>query len=52
MPGDDATLIARVPASVDKRLSEIAEEQKKSKSEIIREAVIAYIGMYTHARKV
>jgi len=51
MPGNDAVLRARVSKSVDKELDKIAKETHRTKSELIREAVIAFIGMYRNARK-
>jgi len=52
MPGNDAILRARVSRSVDKELDKIAEETHRNKSALIREAVIAFIGMYRNVRKV
>lgn len=51
MTGNDAMLRARVSKAVDKQLDEIAKETGRVKSDLIREAVIAYIGMYRHAGK-
>lgn len=51
MPGDDATIIARVSKSVKRELDQIATETKRTPSDLIREAVIAFIGMYRNARK-
>lgn len=51
MPGNDATLRARVSKAVDKELDQIARETGRKKSELIREAIIAFIGMYRNAGK-
>jgi len=51
MPGNDAVLRARVSKAVDSELDKIAAETHKKKSELIREAVIAFIGMYRDVRK-
>ena len=51
MPGNDATLVVRVSISIDKELDRIAHETGRKKSELIREAVLALIGMYRNARK-
>ena len=51
MQGHHAKIRARVSKSVDSELDKIAAETHRKKSEIIREAVIAFIGMYRNARK-
>ena len=51
MSGNDATLRARVSKAVDRELEKIAKETGRKKSDLIREAVTAYIGMYRHAGK-
>lgn len=51
MPGNDATIRARVSRAVNGELDKIAEETGRKKSDLIREAVIAFIGMYRHAGK-
>lgn len=51
MPGNDAMLRVRVSKAVDKELDRIAVETGRKKSELIREAVIAFIGMYRNVRK-
>jgi len=51
MPGNDAMLRARVSKAIDIELDKIAKETHRKKSELIREAVIAFIGMYRHAGK-
>jgi len=51
MPGNDAMLRARVSKAVDEELGKIAKETNRKKSELIREAVIAYIGMYRNVTK-
>ena len=49
MPGGDATIIARVPKAVDEQLDKLVKETGRTKSELIREAVIALIGMHKNA---
>ena len=51
MPGNDAMLRARVSKAVDKELDKIAAETHRKKSELVREAVIAFIGMYRNVSK-
>ena len=51
MPGNSATIIVRVPKAVDKKLDEIAKETGRKKSALVREAIIAFIGMYQYAKK-
>ncbi len=51
MPGNDAMLRTRVSAAVDDELKKIAAETHRTKSALVREAVIAFIGMYRHAGK-
>jgi len=51
MSGNDAMLRARVSKAVDQELDKIAAETKRKKSDLVREAVIAFIGMYRNARK-
>ncbi|MBA7702127.1 hypothetical protein ES703_110884 [subsurface metagenome] len=51
MPGAERRIEARVPKVVDQQLEEISKETGRSKSELIREAVLAFIGMYKSARE-
>lgn len=51
MSDADVMLTARVSSAVDNQLSLIAAETGRTKSDIIRDAVIAFIGMYDNAKK-
>lgn len=51
MSGEEVILSVRVPKVVDEQLNRIAEETGRTKSQLIREAVIALIGMHRDARK-
>jgi len=51
MPGNEAILRVRVPKAVNSELDKIAQETGRKKSELVREAVIALIGMYRNVGK-
>lgn len=46
----DEVMTFRVSSAIRKRLNNISRESKKSESEICREAILAYIGMYETAK--
>ncbi|MHB8084355.1 MAG: ribbon-helix-helix protein, CopG family [Dehalococcoidia bacterium] len=43
-------LHCRADAAIDRELDAIAGETHKSKSELIREAILAFIGMYRNTK--
>lgn len=48
---NDVALAIRFPAAMDGALEKLAEELGRSKSDLIREAAAALIGMYRNAQK-
>jgi predicted DNA-binding protein len=50
MPEPDVMLTFRASYAIDKQLERISEETGRNKSDLIREAVVAFIGMYDNAK--
>jgi len=51
MAGEDAQLTVRLSKAALEALEKIAKETKRTKTELAREAIVAFIGMYRNARK-
>ena len=48
---EDVTVSVRLTSAVGQQLEEIANEMGRSKSDIIREAILILIGMYNDATR-
>lgn len=47
----DIAVATRISPAALKELEKIAEQTRRSKADLIRDAILAYIGMYRGARK-
>lgn len=48
---EDVLVSVRIPAAMDEELEKLSEELQRSKSELLREAIAALIGMFRNAQK-
>ena len=47
----DVIISSQVPAAMNQELEKIAKETKRPKSDLIREAISSFIGMYKNAAR-